>query len=237
MIKTVTSPLLGDLVFESVVNMIRLISAPVLLMLPGGFSAIPFFQSFNRRREEWVDIADRITLAETDGFSPSEKRPHTNFDTWIQQMPDVVGIQIPHKRMILISPHLKEKEFDPLDVQRSYHEKLGQFENKIIVLGVGGGYFSDNTEDTGHVAGIFPNRPKMWETELLVGIEMEAPKEPLLRVTITPKLIETAHLAIGIITSTRHRSLHHFTNGGTEKEVPSKVIKRASNWVLATDAS
>ena len=169
----------------------------------------------------------------TDDFPSTPERPKTNS----QELAENFFTSAIEKGLVPASNYIpfsaSANSLDSLKAGAAeYSKKVLGVKGSIdaVVLGSGGDVYWSTTDksspvDNGHVAAIFPGM-KWSENDPPYFAFADAPKPPLLRVTITPKFIRSAPLVIGMISGTaKANALANFLspNVGSE-QCPVKLI-------------
>ena len=211
--------------------------ANTTVLLPGGRSIVGFLQAMVDLAEdqERKKLLPFLQLFEVDAFQSTPERQTTNLDVL---------------ERCLMAPALKEgllrrEQLHPFlftdnrqhDLER-YAKELRAYGEAphVIVLACGGGEISEGVEDPGHVAGLFPNFPEVWNSPEPFACYSGCPKPPSERVTATPRLIRSAELVIGLLLGNeRLNAWHNYRSDRQVCEVPLKLLDEAQRAYLCTD--
>jgi 6-phosphogluconolactonase len=87
--------------------------------------------------------------------------------------------------------------------------------------------------EDGHVASLFPHHATLARTELAYLIEEESPKEPPVRITISPDLIRTATHAVLLVVGDKRAVAQQLTDPSVPiEECPAKLALSADECVV-----
>lgn len=219
-----------------VLRAVRDRGAATAVLLPGGSSIVSVLHYLLEyaKTEEWRGVMPLIHLFEVDSYERTDERPVSNWDVLEQHL----------IRPALAAGLLQQQQLHPFvfsgdragDLAR-YAAALASIAGPpVIVCAAGAGQFTDGSEDTGHIAGIFPNFPGLWnESDPFVSVS-GAPKPPSERITATPALFRTAELVVALLLgSARRRTWDLYRSDRPAHEVPLKLIDEVPHAFLCTD--
>ena len=210
--------------------------APIAVLLPGGNSIVSVLHQLLEfaKADEWKGVMSLIHLFEVDAYQPTAERPVSNWDVLDQHL----------IRPALAAGLLQRQQLHPFvfsgdragDLSRYAAELDAIAGPPVIVCAAGAGEFPDGSEDPGHIAGLFPNFPGVWNGSDPFVCFSGAPKPPSERMTATPALFRKAGLVVALLLgSARRRTWEHYQSDRPAHEVPLKLIDEVPLAYLCTD--
>ena len=214
---------------------------PIVFGAPGGRSVELLSQLSSLRIKE--STRQRIHFIPIDTYQPSALRIDDNFrSAWDSFLASWYsnGIILPENiHSLPFSEHMASESL-------MYAEELLTFLRGIDVLflGSGGGHFQNETsppytEDTGHVMGIMPGFPRLWEMEKQWVSYSQDLKPPSIRMSLTPYAVKTQPdlVIAAVLGAGKANVMKHWDEGKlTEIEQPLCMIKNIrGKAILLTD--
>ncbi len=206
------------------------------VLLPGGSSIVGVFQHIVELAadSEWQKLLPLLHLFVVDEFQPTDERPLSNWAVIERHL--IVPLAA---RNLLKAEQLHPFRFtaDRQDDCRRYTDELMSVGGAhVVVCCAGGGEFPDGAKDPGHIAGLFPNFPEVWNSEQLFAAFTGAPKPPSERVTATPKLFRQSEQVVAVLRSSARMNVWRNYCGSEPAEVvPLKLIDEVPHAYLCTD--
>lgn len=205
---------------------------PIVVALPGGESLKGVLRAIAESAPNHPTVVQRLRIFQLDEFRYSTARRETNWDV-VQEY--LLGTLHLGREQLFPFRFTDDRVSDLVRYGGALAAAGGSFD--VVFLGVGGGKFDDQLEDTGHVGGIFPDMPHLWSVTGDFVAHDEAPKLPHHRMTATPALIRRSRFGIALILGERKRNAltAYLSDATTVQHCPAKLIDEVGKGTVFTD--